>query len=62
MCAPDRVASVKLLKAGYIMGYRLTFDKVSKKDGSRKCDAELTWQIIPGIQYQFFLNEGARLD
>lgn len=40
-CA-DRVPSAKLLGIGYITGYRLTFDKVSKKDGSGKCDAEIT--------------------
>jgi hypothetical protein len=38
----DRVPSAKFLGIGYITGYRLTFDKVSKKDGSGKCDAEAT--------------------
>jgi len=38
----DRVPSAQPLDIGYITGHRLTFDKVSKKDRSGKCDAEAT--------------------
>lgn len=38
----ERVPSALPIAVGYISGYRLTFDKVSKKDGSGKCDAEKT--------------------
>ena len=65
MCAADRVPSAKPLKAGYINGYRLTFDKVSKKDGSRKCDAESTGNDkdrVYGVLYEVDQSEKPKLD
>ncbi len=65
MCAPDRVPSAKPLKAGYIKGYRLTFDKASKRDGSGKCDAELTQNDkdrVYGVLYAVDQSEKPELD
>lgn len=41
LTARTRAPSAKLICSGYVTGRRLTFDKVSK-DGSGKCDCELT--------------------
>jgi gamma-glutamylcyclotransferase len=65
MCAPHRVPSAKPLKAGYINAHRLTFDKVSKKDGSGKCDAELTRNDkdrVYGVLYEVDQSEKPKLD
>jgi len=65
MCAPDRVPSAKPLKVGYIKDYRLTFDKVSKKDGSGKCDAELTKNDkdrVYGVLYAVDRSDKPKLD
>ena len=65
MCAPNRVPSAKPFKTGYIEGYRLTFDKASKKDGSGKCDAELTQSDkdrVYGVLYTIERSEKHKLD
>ena len=42
MRSPERVPSARPMGVGYITGHRMTFNKVSWKDGSGKCDAEQT--------------------
>src|SRR3990172_1264710 len=61
----DRVPSAKLLGIGYITGYRLTFDKMSKKDGSGKCDAEVTKDEkdrVYGVVYTVETSQKHKLD
>ena len=61
----DRVPSAKPLSIGYITGYRLTFDKVSKKDGSGKCDAEVTKDEkdrVYGVLYTVEKSQKPKLD
>jgi len=61
----DRVPSARPLGIGYITGYRLTFDKVSKKDGSGKCDAEATKNEkdrVYGVLYAVEKSQKPKLD
>ncbi|WP_412022088.1 gamma-glutamylcyclotransferase family protein [Burkholderia cepacia] len=37
-----RTPSARVVAIGYVPGHRLVFDKVSRKDGSGKCDCERT--------------------
>ncbi len=65
MRAPDRVPSARPIGVGYIAGYRLTFDKVSGKDSSGKCDAEHTRNAadrVYGVLYSVDESEKHRLD
>ena len=65
MCQSDRVPSARPVGIGYITGYRLTFDKVSRKDGSGKCDAEWTGNVadrVYGVLYSVDKSEKTRLD
>ena len=65
MGQPDRVPSAKALGVGYVTGHRLTFDKVSKKDCSGKCDAEATGNEddrVCGVLYEVDKAEKSRLD
>ena len=62
---PDRVPSARPVGVGYVTGHRLTFDKVSRKDGSGKCDAEQTGSVadrVYGVLYSVDKSEKARLD
>jgi len=61
---PTRVPSASPIATGYITGYRLTFDKVSK-DGSGKCDAEYTGDdrdTVWGVVYSIDPAEKGKLD
>lgn len=65
MCHPDRVPSARPVGVGYVTGYRLTFDKVSRKDGSGKCDAEQTQNVndrVYDVLYSVDKTEKQRLD
>lgn len=65
MRSPERVPSARPIGIGYIAGYRLTFDKVSGKDGSGKCDAERTGNAadrVYGVLYSVDELEKHRLD
>jgi gamma-glutamylcyclotransferase len=65
MCHPDRVPSARPIGVGYITSHRLTFDKVSGKDGSGKCDAEQTQNTIDrvyGVLYSVDKSEKTNLD
>lgn len=65
MRAPDRVRSALPRGVGYLTGHRLTFDKVSKKDGSGKCDAEQTGHAedrVYGVLYSVKESEKPNLD
>jgi len=65
MCHPDRVPSARPVGVGYVTGHRLTFDKLSRKDGSGKCDAERTGNVgdrVYGVLYSVDKSEKSRLD
>src|SRR5712691_11306972 len=65
MRAADRVPSAKPIGIGYVTGHRLTFDKISQKDGSGKCDAEATGDDrdrVYGVLYAVDPAEKHRLD
>jgi hypothetical protein len=65
MRASDRVPSASPRGVGYITGHRLTFDKVSKKDQSGKCDAEQTGNAedrVYGVLYLVKQSEKSNVD
>lgn len=65
MRAADRVPSASPRGIGYITGHRLTFDKVSRRDGSGKCDAEHTGDDgdrVYGVLYSVKEAEKPNLD
>lgn len=60
----ERVPSATFYSVGYLCGYRLTWDKISK-DGSGKCDAEYTGNlddIVWGVLYEIDCGEERNLD
>jgi len=62
---PDRVPSASVVDIGYVVASRITFDKVSKKDGSGKCDAEATEDEndrVYGVLYAVPLTQKPNLD
>jgi gamma-glutamylcyclotransferase len=64
LTAPTRAPSARLLCSGYVTGRRLTFDKVSK-DGSGKCDCELTGNSddrVYGVLFSIHRGERIALD
>lgn len=59
-----RLLSAKVVTTGFVTGYKLTFDKVSK-DGSGKCDCEHTGNVddrVYGVIFKVEHNERAALD
>ena len=65
MYHPDRVPSARHIGIGYVTGHRLTFDKVSRKDESGKCDAEETRNAadrVYGVLYSIAKSEKPRID
>lgn len=64
LTAPNRAPSANPFCSGYVLGRKLTFDKVSK-DGSGKCDCEFTGdeqQRIYGVLFTVSLADKAKLD
>jgi cation transport regulator ChaC len=64
LTAPDRAPSARALGTGYVVGRRLTFDKVGR-DGTAKCDCELTGgegDRIYGVLFDVQEDDRARLD
>lgn len=60
----QRIKTLRRIAIGHLDGYRLTFDKVSK-DGSGKCDCELTKDAahrVWGVLFAIELPEQAALD
>ncbi|WP_233848003.1 gamma-glutamylcyclotransferase family protein [Paraburkholderia sp. HD33-4] len=60
----QRIKTLRRIAIGHLDGYRLTFDKVSK-DGSGKCDCELTREAthrVWGVLFAIELTEQAMLD
>lgn len=60
----QRIKTFRRIAIGHLDGYRLTFDKVSK-DGSGKCDCELTRAVahrVWGVLFAIELAEQATLD
>jgi hypothetical protein len=60
-----RRSTAKPIAVGYLKGHRLTFDKVSHKDGSGKCDAEATQHEedrVYGVVYELDKLEKRELD
>jgi gamma-glutamylcyclotransferase len=61
----DRVQSAKVVCVGQLFEHNLTFYKISKKDGSGKCDAEYTESkrdYVFGVVYDISDKEKATLD
>lgn len=60
-----RTPSARRVGVRQLVGYRLRWDKVSKRDGSRKCDAECTGHphdIVWGVLYEIAEIEEGELD
>jgi hypothetical protein len=60
----ERLPSAKVAATGFVMGYKLAFDKVSK-DGSGKCDCEHTGMDddrVYGVIFAVAPGERAALD
>lgn len=63
--AKDRAPSARVLGTGYVVGRRLKFDKVSRADGSGKCDAEWTgseMDRVYGVVYEIARHDKNALD
>lgn len=61
----ERVPSARVIGVGVLKGHKLCWHKVSKKDGSGKCDAALTdaaGSEIHGVLYEIALAEKSKLD
>lgn len=59
-----RLPSAKVVARGFVTGYKLAFDKVSK-DGSGKCDCEHTGNDgdrVYGVIFLVLCSERAALD
>lgn len=64
LTSPDRAPSAQALVTGYVTGRRLVFDKVGR-DGTAKCDCELTGlesDRIYGVVFSVELGDRAKLD
>lgn len=64
LTSADRAPSAKPAGIGYVIGRRLTFDKVSS-DGSGKCDAQTTGTTtdrVYGVVFQIALADKVALD
>jgi len=65
LTAFGRAPSATRVTVGYVPGRRLTFDKFSTRDGSGKCDCEMTgnlWDRVYGVVYRIAAFERAALD
>jgi gamma-glutamylcyclotransferase len=63
--AANRAPSAQPLGVGRLSHHRLTFDKLSDRDGSGKCDAERTDRLtdcVVGVVYRIECAEQAALD
>lgn len=63
--AANRAPSAQPLGLGRLSHHRLTFDKLSDRDGSGKCDAERTDRLtdcVIGVLYRVDQSEQAALD
>src|SRR5258706_268593 len=61
----ERVPSARVIGVGVLKGHKLCWHKVSKKDGSGKCDAALTdagGAEVYGVLYEIALAEKPKLD
>lgn len=64
LTATDRAPSAKPVRVGYLQGRCLTFDKVSR-DGSGKCDAEVTGREtdrVYGVVFEIALADKVALN
>lgn len=64
LAAQERAPSARFRSCGFVSGRRLTFSKVSR-DGSGKCDAELSDSDdsrVYGVVFEIILKEKAALD
>jgi gamma-glutamylcyclotransferase len=62
--ASDRAPTARAICSGYVSGRRLTFDKVGR-DGSAKCDCELTGNAadhVYGVVFEVGENDRTSLD
>ena len=60
-----RLPSARVVTTGFVTGYRLAFDKLSKNDGSGKCDCEHTGNVgdrVYGVIFSVVHNERKALD
>jgi hypothetical protein len=65
LTARGRAPSATRVTFGYVPGRRLTFDKLSTRDGSGKCDCEATGNPrdrVYGVIYRIAASERAALD
>lgn len=65
LTAPGRTPSATRVTVGYVAGRRLTFDKLSTRDQSGKCDCEATGDAaerVYGVVYRITALERAALD
>ncbi|AFQ52201.1 gamma-glutamylcyclotransferase family protein [Burkholderia cepacia] len=60
-----RTPSARVVATGFLPGYRLVFDKISRKDGSGKCDCEKTDardDRVHGVLYAIEVTDRHALD
>ncbi|QGZ57252.1 gamma-glutamylcyclotransferase family protein [Paraburkholderia acidiphila] len=60
-----RLPSATVVTTGFVTGYKLAFDKLSKKDGSGKCDCEHTGDVgdrVYGVIFSVAHSERLALD
>ncbi|WP_028203551.1 gamma-glutamylcyclotransferase family protein [Paraburkholderia nodosa] len=60
-----RLPSARVVTTGFVTGYKLAFDKLSKKDGSGKCDCEHTGNVgdrVYGVIFSVVPGEREALD
>jgi len=65
LTTPGRAPSATRVAVGYVPGRRLTFDKVSTRARSGKCDCDATGELtdrVCGIVYRIAISERAALD
>ena len=63
--APERAPSAEFVDTGYVARRQLTFDKLSRRDGSGKCDAEETGNEtdrVYGVIFEIKCSHKAALD